>query len=56
MEEPPPPPPPKKVSWADITDDDELFDVPNVVIDKNGVKVPYVPPHLRKIKKPPPKK
>jgi hypothetical protein len=52
MEEPPPPPPPKKVCWADITDDDP----PDTVIDKHGIKVPYVPPHLRKIKKPPPKK
>lgn len=43
-----------RVKWADITDD-EPFEPPTV-IDKNGIKIPYIPPHLRKIKKPPPKK
>jgi len=42
------PKPKSGVKWADITDDD-----PWVVSDKNGIKIPYVPP---KIKKPPPKK
>jgi len=41
------------VRWADMSDSD---DEPLTVIDKNGIKVPYVPPNLRKIKKPPPKK
>jgi hypothetical protein len=41
-----------RVKWADITDDEPLE--PPTVIDKNGIKVPYIAPHLRKIKKPPP--
>jgi len=40
--------PPKK-KWADITDDDP-WDPPTEyeIIDKNGIKVSYKPPHLRK--------
>lgn len=45
--------PKPRVRWADISDDDD-DDEPPTVIDKNGIKVPYVPPHLRKVKKPPP--
>jgi hypothetical protein len=48
------PEPEKKVRWADL--EDEPYEQPQSVIDKNGIKVPYVPPHLRKIKKTPPKK
>ena len=33
--------------WADWTDDDP-WDPPSEYIDKNGIKVSYVPPHLRK--------
>lgn len=46
-------PPAKKMRWADV-DDDEPFDVkdfPNIEFvktDKNGIRVPYVPPHFRK--------
>jgi len=36
---------PPKVSWADIADEEDLT-VP-VVISKHGIKVAYVPPHLR---------
>ena len=43
-------PPAKKIKWADI-DDDEPFEPVSVVIDRHGLKVPYVPPHQRKIKK-----
>lgn len=40
--------PPKK-KWADITDDDPWDPPPEyAIIDKNGIKVTYVPPHLRK--------
>ena len=51
---------PKKVKWADI-DDDEPFtikDFPNIEFtktDKNGIRVSYVPPHLRVDKKTKPK-
>lgn len=43
-----------KVRWADIEDDDKPFDIkdfPNIEFtktDKNGIRVPYVPPQLRK--------
>ena len=37
----------KSPRWADMDDDEPLdLDVP-VVITKHGVKVNYVPPHLR---------
>lgn len=51
---------PKKVKWADI-DDDEPFNItefPNLQLtktDKNGIRVAYVPPHLRADKKTAPK-
>jgi hypothetical protein len=45
----------KKVSWADIDDDDDkpydIKDFPNIEFvktDKNGIRVPYVPPQMRK--------
>ena len=44
----------KKVQWADIEDNDEPFDIkdfPNIEFvktDKNGIRVPYVPPQFRK--------
>jgi hypothetical protein len=47
---------PKKVKWADM-DDDEPFNItefPNIEFtktDKNGIRVSYVPPHLRVDKK-----
>jgi hypothetical protein len=41
------PEPEKKIRWADIEDEPEP-EPPKSVIDKNGIKVPYVPPHLRK--------
>lgn len=38
----------KKVLWADMTDDDDPpAPEPNVRVTKHGVKVTYVPPHLR---------
>jgi hypothetical protein len=41
------PPPSKK--WADWTDDDPWDPPPEyAIIDKNGIKVSYTPPHLRK--------
>ena len=39
-----------KIRWADMTDDDpepEPEPVPSVNVTKHGVKVSYVPPHLR---------
>jgi hypothetical protein len=37
-----------KVRWADMTDDDpEPEPVPSVIVTKHGVKISYVPPHLR---------
>ena len=39
-----------KLRWADMTDDDpepEPEPVPSVNVTKQGVKVSYVPPHLR---------
>lgn len=51
-------PPAKKPRWADIADDDGPFDIkdfPNVEFvktDKNGIRVPYVPPQFRKGKTP----
>ena len=39
-----------KDRWADMTDDDPEpppEPVPSIVISKHGVKVSYVPPHLR---------
>jgi hypothetical protein len=39
--------PPLSKKWADWTDDDP-WDPPSEYIDKNGIKVSYVPPHLRK--------
>jgi hypothetical protein len=47
---------PKGVKWADISDDEDdprvaqqnTGDPPAVMIDKNGIKVAYLPPHLRK--------
>lgn len=39
---------PKGVKWADISDDEDDPPPPTVMIDKNGIRVSYVPPHLRK--------
>lgn len=40
-----------KPRWADMTDDDPIefeFEIePTPVVTKHGVKVSYVPPHLR---------
>ena len=37
-----------KPRWADMTDDDPIeFDFETPVVTKHGVKVIYVPPHLR---------
>lgn len=40
-----------KPRWADMTDDDPIefeFEIePTHVVTKHGVKVSYVPPHLR---------
>ena len=39
-----------KLRWADMTDDDPEpapEPVPSVIVTKHGVKVAYVPPHLR---------
>lgn len=42
-----------KVRWADMTDDDpeppppDTPPAPSVSVTKHGVKVAYVPPHLR---------
>lgn len=37
-----------KVRWADMTDDEpEPEPAPSVVVTKHGIKVSYVPPHLR---------
>ena len=35
-----------KPRWADMTDDDP-FEIEIPVVTKHGVKVNYVPPHLR---------
>jgi hypothetical protein len=41
----------EKPRWADMTDDDPIefeFEIePTPVVTKHGVKVSYVPPHLR---------
>lgn len=34
----------KKPRWADMTDDDPIESPP---VTKHGIKVTYVPPHLR---------
>lgn len=39
---------PKKIRWADMEDDD-VDDPPQVT--RHGIKVAYVPPHLRDEKK-----
>jgi hypothetical protein len=39
-----------KLRWADMTDDypePEPEPEPSVIVTKHGVKVSYVPPHLR---------
>lgn len=39
-----------KLRWADMTDDDpepEPEPVPSVIVTKHGVKIAYVPPHMR---------
>ena len=47
---------PKKLRWADMTDDDPI----EVPVSRHGIKVAYIPPHLRTTKteptnkKPPP--
>ena len=35
-----------KPRWADMTDDDPPVEVP---VTKHGIKVTYVPPHLRPV-------
>lgn len=49
-----------KVKWADMDDNEPLNikDFPNIEFtktDKNGIKVVYVPPQLRVVKKAPTK-
>lgn len=37
----------EKPRWADMTDDDPIEIEPTPSVTKHGIKVSYVPPHLR---------